>query len=223
MEARLSQEPQFAPAILCLVWGVETLPDQPSTNSPAAKTYGSSTAPSYYELLGVSPGDTAQRLRQAHRDLSKLYHPDTTRFPAEEARLRFEQVQKAYEVLSDRAQRLQYDLQIGAIAPPKSMIPKRPERVAIESSAYLSAEDRPLSSGELFSLFILGVTFLGCLLLALALGFARGEALMPTPSWQTTAPVPSAELKPKDLNFNQTEFDPSDAQPPGFLLDAKDS
>lgn len=171
-----------------LVWVLEALPDKQSANRSGAQAQGNGTAPSYYELLGVSPGDTAQRLRQAHRDLSKLYHPDTTRFPAEEARIRFEQVQKAYEVLSDRAQRLQYDLRIGAIQPPKSMIPQRPERVEVESSAYLSAEDRPLSSGELFSLFILGITFLGCLLLALALGLARGEALMPTPSWQSMEP-----------------------------------
>ncbi len=174
------------------------MPDQQSATSSAAQAKGSGALPNYYDLLGVTPGDTAQRLRQAHRDLSKLYHPDTTRFPAEEARLRFEQVQKAYEVLSDRAQRLQYDLQIGAIAPPKPMVPQRPERVEVESSAYLSAEDRPLSSGEMFSLFILGVTFLGCLVLALALGFARGEALMPTPSWQTVAPMPAMEQPAKN-------------------------
>jgi len=150
---------------------------------------------SYYDLLGVSPGATVQRLRQAHRDLSKLYHPDTTRFPAEEARLRFEQVQEAYEVLSDRARRLQYDLKIGAIAPPKPIVPQQPTRAEVESSAYLSAEDRPLSPGELFSLFILGVTFLGCLLLALALGLARGEALMPTPSWQSHVSVQPVELR----------------------------
>ena len=153
------------------------------------QTNQANTHPSHYDLLEVSPGATPQRLRQAHRDLSKRYHPDTTAFPAEEARLRFEQVQKAYEVLSDRAQRLQYDLQIGAISPPKSMIPQRPERPEAESSAYLSAEDRPLSSGELFSLFILGLAFLICLLLALGLGLARGEALMPAPSWQSTVPT----------------------------------
>lgn len=186
-----------------------------------AQTTGQSSAPNYYELLGVTPGDTAQRLRQAHRDLSKLYHPDTTRFPAEEARLRFEQVQKAYELLSDRAQRLQYDLQIGAIAPPKSMVPQRPERAEMESSAYLSAEDRPLSPGELFSLFILGVTFLGCLLLALALGLARGEALMPLPSWQSAAPTAAVERATQASPFNQTQFNPPGLKQPGLRPEAE--
>ena len=192
------------------------MPDKQSSTHTEAQTAGTSSTPNYYELLGVEPGDTAQRLRQAHRDLSKLYHPDTTRFPAEEARLRFEQVQKAYEVLSDRAQRLQYDLQIGAIAPPKSMIPQRPERVEVESSAYLSAEDRPLSSGELFSLFILGVTFLGCLILALALGLARGEALMPTPSWQSAPPMPAMERATKVLSLNPTPFTQPNFVQPGL-------
>ncbi len=199
------------------------MPDKQSATNAGAQKMGKCSTPNYYDLLGVTPGDTAQRLRQAHRDLSKLYHPDTTGFPAEEARLRFEQVQKAYEVLSDRAQRLQYDLQIGAIAPPKSMIPQRPERVEIESSAYLSAEDRPLSSGEVFSLFILGVTFLGCLVLALALGLARGEALMPTPSWQTTAPIPSAERKNPEIKFNQPEFSQPGFNQAGLISKAQPS
>lgn len=176
--------------------GLETLSDQPSSSRGEPQALGNSPTPNYYELLGVGPGDTPQRLRQAHRDLSKLYHPDTTRFPAEEARLRFEQVQTAYEVLSDRAQRLQYDLKLGIISPPKPMMPQRPKLAEVSSSAYLSAEDRPLSSGELFAIFILGVTFLGCLLLALVLGLARGEALMPTPSWQTAVPSALVEMVP---------------------------
>lgn len=178
-------------------WGLDILPDQQSSNHAEARASGNS--PNYYELLGVGPEDTPQRLRQAHRDLSKLYHPDTTRFPAEEARLRFEQVQTAYEVLSDRAQRLQYDLKLGIITPPKPITPQRPKLAEVSSSAYLSAEDRPLSSGELFAIFILGVTFLGCLLLALVLGVARGEALMPTPSWQTAVPSAWVEMIPVRL------------------------
>ncbi|NJN32270.1 MAG: J domain-containing protein [Synechococcales cyanobacterium RM1_1_8] len=142
--------------------------------------------PNYYELLGVTAQASAQRLRQAHRDLSKLYHPDTTRFPAAAARQKFEQIQAAYEILSDPVRRLQYDLQLGWVSPPKSMISPPPPRSQSSHSAYLSAEDRPLSPGELSVLLMFGVTFLGCLLLAIALGLARGEDWMPTPSWQSS-------------------------------------
>jgi DnaJ-class molecular chaperone len=29
----------------------------------------------YYTLLGVQPAASVQRIRQAYRDMSKLYHP----------------------------------------------------------------------------------------------------------------------------------------------------
>ena len=42
---------------------------------------------------------------------------------------------------------------------------------------YLDASDRPLSAGEIFVLFILGLTIVGCMLLALAIAILRGEAI----------------------------------------------
>ncbi|MFM7366535.1 MAG: J domain-containing protein, partial [Sphaerospermopsis kisseleviana] len=47
-------------------------------------------------------------------------------------------------------------------------------------SMYLDASDRLLSSGEIFVLFVLGLTFVGCLVLAIAVAVLRGE-----PSLQT--------------------------------------
>jgi hypothetical protein len=43
------------------------------------------------------------------------------------------------------------------------------------SSAYLDPTDRPLSGGEIAALFMLVVTFLGCLVLAISIGVIRGE------------------------------------------------
>ncbi len=44
-----------------------------------------------------------------------------------------------------------------------------------EAYATLSNPDRPLSSGEIFALFILALTLLGCLLLAVIIAMLRGE------------------------------------------------
>ncbi|HEY9878132.1 MAG TPA: J domain-containing protein, partial [Leptolyngbyaceae cyanobacterium] len=50
---------------------------------------------SYYHLLGIKPTASAQQIRRAYRDLSKLYHPDTTELPAEIATDKFQQLNEA--------------------------------------------------------------------------------------------------------------------------------
>lgn len=71
--------------------------------------------PSYYALLGVAPGASAEELRQAFRSLSKRYHPDTTSLPAAEAAAAFLQLQQGYAVLSDPQQRQRYDAELLAL------------------------------------------------------------------------------------------------------------
>ncbi len=220
----------------------------------------------YYGLLGLSPAASLTEIRQAYRDLSKQYHPDTTVLDPEEATQKFQQLQEAYTTLSNAEQRRQYDLwrtylakraavalaeaelKGGPIAgslyrreadrpeadraaptpsaastqnptpspgatvtpgatgvagpgpmppPPESRtadraaVPRwaepgamgettddRPWEDYYSSSAYLDAIDRPLSAGEVFALFLLGITFVGCIVLALALGIARGELIL---------------------------------------------
>jgi hypothetical protein len=78
------------------------------------------------------------------------------------------------------------------------------------ASAYLDATDRPLSSGELFALFILVVTFIGCLALAIIVGlshpqpmiqpeFARELGLVAAPSRQPDPPAANAPEEPVRL------------------------
>ena len=43
------------------------------------------------------------------------------------------------------------------------------------SNAYLDPIERPLSAGELFALFILGLTFIACLVLVFTIGVTQGE------------------------------------------------
>ena len=62
----------------------------------------------YYQFLGVKRSASEQEIRQAYRKLARQYHPD--RNPGDkEAEAKFKEVQEAYEVLSDKANRVQYD------------------------------------------------------------------------------------------------------------------
>ncbi len=158
----------------------------------------------YYALLKLHPSASPIEIRRAYRELSKRYHPDTTDLPAATATAKFQQLNEAYASLSNPERRKAYDHQIGysrinVIQPPASLNHpiNQPQRT-YSSSAYLDPTDRPLSAGELFALFILGLTFVGCLLLAIAIGLTQGEsAVQVSGSYSNkspTQPMPSVSV-----------------------------
>ena len=61
----------------------------------------------HYAALGVSAHATLADIKKAFRQKASFYHPD--RNDAHDAALRFQAVQKAYEVLSDDTARQAYD------------------------------------------------------------------------------------------------------------------
>ena len=62
----------------------------------------------YYEVLGLQKGATADEIKKAYRKLAKENHPDL--HPGDKAcEERFEEVNEAYEVLSDDDKRAKYD------------------------------------------------------------------------------------------------------------------
>src|SRR3954462_715719 len=62
----------------------------------------------YYEVLGVQRGASDDEIKKAYRNLARKYHPD--RNPGDkQAEANFKEVQDAYDVLSDKAKRAQYD------------------------------------------------------------------------------------------------------------------
>ncbi|MGK7925881.1 MAG: J domain-containing protein [Spirulina sp.] len=143
-------------------------------------------ANSYYARLGLHPSASALEIRRAYWQLSKRYHPDTTELPPEEAKVKFQKLNEAYATLCDRERRSLYDRQIGysrfyVVQPRSPFSGDEEEEEEWKNSAYLDPSDRPLSAGELFALFILGVTFLGCILLAIAVGLTRGETALQIP------------------------------------------
>jgi len=143
--------------------------------------------------------------RSAYRDLSKLYHPDTTAMPPAIATTKFQQLNEAYATLSSPERRLVYDQKNGysrvVVAQPLPSLnqptPRTPSYPS--SSAYLDPTDRPLSAGEVFAVFILGLTVVGCLVLAIAIGITRGDTLLQpitaqtAPSQPTTAAISVAK------------------------------
>jgi DnaJ-class molecular chaperone len=62
----------------------------------------------YYDVLGVSRGASEDEVKKAYRKLARENHPD--RNPGDkQAEARFKEIQDAYDVLSDKAKREQYD------------------------------------------------------------------------------------------------------------------
>jgi hypothetical protein len=155
--------------------------------APATGYRGIPNPNTHYTLLGLHPSASALEIRRAYRQLSKRYHPDTTDLPAAIATGKFQQLNEAYATLSNPERRTQYDIKIRysrlyvVQPPPDFNHPVARSQVRRSSSAYLDPSDRPLSAGEIFVLFILGLTFLGCILLAIAIGLIRGDkAFQPT-------------------------------------------
>jgi DnaJ-class molecular chaperone len=62
----------------------------------------------YYEVLGINREASEADVKKAYRKLARQYHPD--RNPGDKtAETRFKEVQEAYDVLSDKTKRSQYD------------------------------------------------------------------------------------------------------------------
>jgi DnaJ-domain-containing protein 1 len=131
----------------------------------------------YYAILGLYPSASVIEVRRAYRELSKRYHPDTTELPADVATAKFQRLNEAYATLGNPDRRSLYDLQIGYSRwNVIQTLPDMNEPIA-SKSAYLDPTDRPLSSGEIFALFILGLTILACLFLAVIVATLRGESM----------------------------------------------
>ncbi|RZM77276.1 J domain-containing protein [Leptolyngbya iicbica] len=178
--------------------------------------------PNHYTLLNVKPTASPQEIRRAYRDMSKLYHPDTTTLPPAIATEKFKYLNDAYATLSNPEKRTAYDYSIGISRVAVVQVPTYLNRPASErgkypkDNAYLDPNDRPLSPGELFALFILGLTFVGCLLLVVTVGWSKGELVLYSPDDSTaesiTLPAPETTSPPVSIEQSPA-VDPSSTSP----------
>src|SRR5215468_3959198 len=72
-------------------------------------------AADYYDVLGVKRQASEEDIKKAYRKLARQYHPD--RNPGDkQAEAKFKEIQEAYDILSDKTKRSQFD-RFGQVGP----------------------------------------------------------------------------------------------------------
>lgn len=130
----------------------------------------------YYDLMELHPSASNITIRRTYRQLSKKYHPDTTKLSSHIAIAQFQKLNEAYATLSSPEKRSLYDLKIGYSRLNVVQAPSwsEPDEKKWSRTAYLDPTDRPLSAGEISALLLLGLTFLVCIILVIAIACFRG-------------------------------------------------
>jgi molecular chaperone DnaJ len=67
------------------------------------------TKKDYYEILGVKRNSSDKEIKKAYRKLAQKYHPDLNK-DDKAAEERFKDINEAYQTLSDKEKRSQYDM-----------------------------------------------------------------------------------------------------------------
>lgn len=68
------------------------------------------TPKNYYDVLGVTREASAEQIKKAYRKLARKYHPDVSK--EDDAETRMQEVNVAYDTLSDTAKKQEYDFQL---------------------------------------------------------------------------------------------------------------
>jgi DnaJ-class molecular chaperone len=104
----------------------------------------------YYAVLGLSRDTSSEEIKRAFRQLASRYHPDHNPGNIEEAEAKFKEINEAYEILSDRLKRWQYDQLTGLTGSVQSAINDEemdnPEIVSLQEMLYWLAKMGIVSS-----------------------------------------------------------------------------
>ena len=119
---------------------------------------------SYYNVLGVNQNASNHELRKAFCKLSIELHPDTTSLELEDAKNKFQKVLEAYENLNNPINVLN-------------------NLVMDANNQKLVGNRRPFSNGEMFSLFLLIIIILICLVFSIIIASFTGKQIDSIPTW----------------------------------------
>lgn len=107
----------------------------------------------YYEILGVPRRATPAEIKTAYYGLAKKFHPDRFRQPEyEEIRLKLEalfaKITQAYETLSDRVERANYDDRLkkpgkGGVPEGRPLVTEALRTIPVETMTPLSVKKEP--------------------------------------------------------------------------------
>jgi curved DNA-binding protein CbpA len=83
----------------------------------------------YYEILEINERASAEVIEKVYKVLAKKYHPDRNRgVPKEESERKFKEISEAYEVLSNKEKKDEYDNELSLL--------KRQSTGALEYQKY---------------------------------------------------------------------------------------
>lgn len=107
-------------------------------------------AKSYYVILGISPGASADEVKTAYRRLAKAFHPDYYKGGSES----FREIQEAYAVLGNPKRRYEYERQLTRkprTVPAPHAVQGEPEPLIPESRSVDFGEISPVRSFHSFT------------------------------------------------------------------------
>ena len=139
----------------------------------------------YYKILGVHEKASTHELRKAFCKLTKELHPDTTTLNLDDAKVKLQTVMEAYENLNNPYLRNIYDkkIQNGSAREKKYKKPVISTYTADSKIANSIGDRRPFSNGEMFSLLLLVIVILLCLLFAVLFANFTGKEINSMPVW----------------------------------------
>ena len=138
---------------------------------------------SYYKILGVNENASNHELRKAFCKLSIELHPDTTSLEIEVAKSKFQEVLEAYENLNNSNLRKIYDEKIKEKSSIKNNTNVLNNLISDSNNQNLIENRRPLSNGELFSLFLLVSIISISLICSIFIASFTGKELDTLPLW----------------------------------------
>ena len=138
---------------------------------------------SYYKILGVNENASNHELRKAFCKLSIELHPDTTSLEIDEAKRKFQDVLEAYENLNNSNLRKIYDEKIKEKSRSENNTNVLNNLMIDSNNQNLIGNRRPLSNGELFSLFLLILIISISLIFSIFIASFNGKELDTIPLW----------------------------------------